>query len=161
MIHLKRNFSKTLTEVEILTFFTDIEIMRKFWPKSRFSKLLTEIEIFWKFWLNSSFFEIFPGNRNFPKKETEMEILKLFDRNRIFFKLRSKSYEDFVQIKYFVGNRDFQNHWPESIFFRKRRPKSRFSKFLTEIESFRKFWTKSRFLKLMTKIEIFGKFWTK
>ena len=60
----------------------------KFWPKSRFSKILTKIKIIYNnFWQNSIISKVWPKSRLFedklriPRILTEIEIFKNFDQN--------------------------------------------------------------------------------
>ena len=132
-------------------------------PKSRISKI----------WPESRFSRNFDPNRFFQKPKSRNNFSKSIFQT--FKKLR-KNLRDFSILP---KNRDF----------RKFRPKSRFSKIVTEIlqknwfqisltqwvlkilkmrilkkkfhqnRDFWQFWPKSRFSKLLTKIEIWQKFW--
>ena len=155
-------FSKILTEIEnffskIFRFLTEIDVFRKFWPKSRFSKFFTAIDIFRKFWTKSRFskiltqiknFEIFDRNGNFWQKSkfftisiffsknlTEIEIFEIVDRNRCFSKILTEIEmfkicdQDQCFPKNIDWNRNFRNFRPKSKIVSKKR----FPKFLTEI----------------------------
>ena len=100
-------------------FFANVDRNRDFWnfePKSNFFSKIFEVEIFQNFE---------PKSKLFSHMLTEIEILKILNRNRNIFKNVDR-------------NRDFQNLNRNRNISVKFWPQSRFSKFFTQIEFFSK-----------------------
>ena len=152
-------FSKMLTEIEILKFWTEIEILSKMFneigifkmlnrnwfffrkrgPKRGYWKIWTQIEILSKMLTVIVIFQIFYRNRNFFENVGRNRDFRIFNRYRIFFFENVDQIRDFrnfeANSKYFFENvdqnRDFRYFEPKSKSFRKLLPKSWFSKFRT------------------------------
>ena len=159
-------FLKILTQIKIFgigdrnlncsKIFTEIEIFRKFWLLTRFSKLLTATKFFlnsvgnWDIWPKLIFFEIltqieifkiFDRKQNFWKFFITIDILEILNQNRNFSKISTKNkffgiFDRKLNSSKIYQNWDFRNFWQKS-------------KFLENIElnrDFLNFWQKSKFL---------------
>ena len=145
---------------------TKIEILRKFWPKSKFFRNFDRIRNFSKYRKNQNYSKFWP-NSKFIENLTEIGSLKILEKIEIFRYIeknrncskiwpKSKIFANFTEFEIF-GN--FQKFWPHSNYFFENFDQNRdFFEDLIRIEDFPKFWPKTKFFEILEKIEIIRKF---
>ena len=131
-----------------------IEIFRKSSPKLRLSKTLIKIAISFNFWPKSRYLKNLDFNQDFfLKKRPKSRFLDIWTEIDMF-RIKPKCLENYYQTW------NFREFWPKSLFFEN----------VVQNWYFRKFWPKSRYLKIFSKtrllkisikIAIFRKFWPK